>query len=217
MNAPEPLLNEAYREYVRLLRRLHQLFVESKEESAEAEELYDRMDAAWRTLSQEQEDSIGGLIADLNCVRRGPVPSQKSSSVVFGQTFPALVKAKQSDDWHEVLKELRPLAPFLPPAGLAYMRGRAWSELEDYETALLFFKHAEKIDPNNGKYAYAALECLARVDAEQAAHRAHEILANGASHPAVELIEAASIQAASKDEVPTSFTELILENLAETF
>jgi tetratricopeptide (TPR) repeat protein len=217
MKTPDPLLNEDYREYVRLLRSLHQLVVEGKEESADAERLYDQMDVPWEKLNRQQQESIGGLIADLNWIRRGPVPSHRSKGVVFGEAFPALVKAKRSRNWHEVLKQIRPLAPFLPPAGLAYIRGRAWSELGDCETALLFFEHAQKNDPNNGKYAYASLECLTRVDAQLAARRAHEVLMDSANHPAAEVIEAASIESDAKNEAPSDFTEVILDNLAETF
>jgi hypothetical protein len=146
MSTVDPLINDSYKEYVRLLQRLHQLFVEGREDSPEADALRDKMDKPWDKLSLEQRDSVGGLCADLNWLLDGPVPTKKSREELFQKIAPALTRAEESSNQHEVLEYLRELAPYLPPAELAVRFGRAWSQLGLEEIAHLFFEHAKQGD-----------------------------------------------------------------------
>src|SRR5215210_2553708 len=123
MNAADPAINEPYKEYVRLLRDLHQLLLEGKTDTTEADELRDRMDIPWEMLSPEQRESVGGLAADLNWIRRGPVPGKTSKEELFRENAPAVLRARAAGDWHEALKYLRRLAMYFPPANLAHLRG----------------------------------------------------------------------------------------------
>jgi hypothetical protein len=150
MKAGDPLINEPYKEYVRLLRGLHQLLVEGKGDSPEADELRDRMDIPWETLSPEQRDSVGGLAADLNWIRRGPIPGKTSKDELFREDAPAVLRAREDGNWHDVLRSLRRLAWYYPPADLAHLRGEAWSQLGDDATALLFFEKARDLAPEDG-------------------------------------------------------------------
>jgi hypothetical protein len=152
-------INEPYRLHVRQLRSLHQFFVEGKEDSPEADALRDEMDVTWDQLSAEQQQSIGGLSADLNWIIDGPVPSKQPREEVFREHLPALLSAREAENWHDVLKHLRPLSPFLPAAELAFLRGRAWTHLGDDETALLFFQHAHQFDPEDKTFAWVARDC----------------------------------------------------------
>src|SRR4051812_20583468 len=98
MKANDPLINEPYKEYIRLLQRLHQLLVEGKGESPEADELRDGMDIPWESLNPEQRERVGGLAADLNWIRRGPVPSKRSRDEVFRENAPAVLRARAAGD-----------------------------------------------------------------------------------------------------------------------
>lgn len=186
--------DSAYRDYVRMLRELHQLWVDGREESAEAEALCNQMDAAWEGLNSEMKETVGGLASDLNWIRRGPVAGEQPEEDVLREARPALASARQAGDWHGTLRHLRRCAPYLPQANVAFLRGRAWSELGDEAIALLFFEHARRLDPRNGNLALVALASLSKVDPTLAQRRASEVLDNPLSRPFAEIVKAADVR-----------------------
>src|SRR5207245_6654246 len=103
------LLAGPYTEHVSLLRSLHQFAVAGNEDSAAADALRDQMDVSWERLTPDQKESVRGLSSDLNWILTGPVLSKKPREQVLRENFPDLMRARQSKDWHEVLKHLRPL------------------------------------------------------------------------------------------------------------
>ena len=187
-------LDKPFAEYVSLLRRLHRLFTDGNGDSAEADALRNEMDAPWHELTEEERGTVSGLAADLNAIRRGAVSSGKSREELLQENEPALARAYQAGEWFEVLKHLRRLAATKKPADVSYLRGRAWSKLLDDETVLLFFQHASVLEPENGVIAYAAMQCLARVDFSEALQRANEVLADPDNHGAEIVVVAAIIR-----------------------
>ncbi len=217
MSTVSPASKDCHKEYVRLLRQLHQLLVEGEGESCEADDVRDQMDLPWESLSAEQREQVGGLIADLNGVRRGPVPSPKSKEELLREELPALEKASELRDWHGVLKSLRRLAPYLSIGQLSYLQGRAWSELGDDETALIFFEHAVRHDQENGNSAWAVLDCLNRVDPTRAQERARKILFDDTRYSFAEVIKAASLQWETVRDLPDDLARPILAQLVQIF
>jgi tetratricopeptide (TPR) repeat protein len=208
------LVDERYEEYVRLLRQLHQLWIEEQGESPQADALRDQMDVSWEKLTPEQREIIGGLASDLNCIRRGPVPSGKSEEEVKREDEPALRLALKSKDWHATLTHLRRCAPYRRAEEVAYLRGRAWSELGDHETALLFFERAKELRPQNGNFAFVTLECLNRVDPERALQHCGEVLSDDTRRFPAEVVKAADIRFQATRALPEEQRREAMKELA---
>ncbi len=206
-------LDKPFAEYVSLLRRLHRLFTDGNGDSAEADALRNEMDAPWHELTEEERGTVSGLAADLNAIRRGAVSSGKSREELLQENEPALARAYQAGEWFEVLKHLRRLAATKKPADVSYLRGRAWSKLLDDETALLFFQHASVLEPENGVIAYAAMQCLARVDFSEALRRANEVLADPDNHGAEIVVVAAIIRFRALSTMPSADANAVVEDL----
>jgi tetratricopeptide (TPR) repeat protein len=205
--------SEAFRRYVALLRRLHRLFFDGKEDSQEADGIRDAMDGPWDELTAEQREIVSGLAADLNSIRRGAPASEIPREGAPAENERALSRSYQAGNWDDVLKYLRRLAPFRQPAHVEYLRGRAWSNLLDDDTALLFFEHSRCIDPDNKTIAYAALQCLAKVDLPAAEQRADGILADPEHHSEEVVIAAAGIRCRSLPSVPDGGAGTTLQDL----
>lgn len=144
------LIDDNYREYTRLLRDLHALFVEGKGESEEADVLRDRMDHAWEILTPEQVKLVSGLAADLNWLLFGATSSAQTEATALEEYSLELQRANSREDWSSVLKCVRKLSTYLTNKDLAYWRGKAWQGLGDLDSARLFQNEAAKLEPVNG-------------------------------------------------------------------
>ena len=205
--------SDACRRYVDLLRRLHRLFVGGRGDSQEADELRDAMDGPWDELTTEQREIVSGLAADLNSIRRGVPASAVAWQGTLAENERALSRSYQAGNWHDVLKYLRRLVAFRRPALVAYLRGRAWSNWLDDDTAILFFEHALSLEPDNKTIAYATLQCLARVNLPKAVQRADEVLADPEQRSEEVIVAAAGIRCRSLREVLDGETGTTLQKL----
>ncbi|HUY89252.1 MAG TPA: hypothetical protein VMV10_10995 [Pirellulales bacterium] len=164
MSHDAPVINEAYRIYVRILRRLHQLEVAGQAQSPEAAELESQLEDAWEPLTSDQRESVAGLGSDLNWIRRGLPPRGTPKEKVQSEDLKAVQRAIQANRPREVLWRLRHCAAAMPQAELARLRGDAWAKLGEHETALLFFEHATRLDPTTGSLASIALDAIGKAD-----------------------------------------------------
>ncbi len=151
MKTATHLLDEHFREYISLLARLQQFFLEGKEDSPEADALRDRMDRPWDALSPEQSEIVAGLCADLNGMIDGPSPGTNPSESELLQESLALREARDAGDMLAVLRHLRALTHYHSPAEVAALRAEAWDRIGETEMARLFSEYARKLDGREGR------------------------------------------------------------------
>lgn len=177
MSAPTFMNNPNYVEYVRLLRQLHRLIAEGND-GDEADALRDDMDAPWYALSEEEIARIRGLSADLYTLdedRQALV--QPPNGLAVDSLRARLKEAAEARDWDAALELLRQHSHVLPSHEEAFLRGWYWKELEDHDTAALFFERAAELDPQNAKYPVAVMEARIRAGhIEEALRYARTIL-----------------------------------------
>jgi len=166
----------AFSRYEALLKRLHDLDLEGKLDSSEAELVRDDMDEPWSRLSERDKALLAGLSSDLysfsgeEVVRASDL--DKSELTMRGRT------AYENRDWLGLLEALRFTHQYFPAELVAYMRGRCWQELDRPEAAFWFFDRAHKLAPASQNYALLRLDALLRAGhRQQALAEAKQILA----------------------------------------
>lgn len=179
-------MTDSYREYVDSSRQLHALFLLNLEDSPEADTIREQMDVLWEALDEAQREIVRGIASDLRWIRRGNAGNKRTKEEAFAEDFPALLCAKNTDNWRDLLKYLRRCAPYLPSAKISYLRGKAWDMFGDYETAQLFFRHARKLAPEDDEFAYTELDRASRIHPE----RITTVLENDLQYLPAEVIKA---------------------------
>ena len=131
MKPDHPIMNEPYLAYADLLLKHFRLLSNSSEESAEIEQVEDKMSCLWEMLDETQRRSLKGIGSDLNWVRRrGELPPRGVSRDGVSQKEQSELKAAQSvEDWHAVLYHLRVCAAEIPRAELAATRAGCYREI----------------------------------------------------------------------------------------
>jgi tetratricopeptide (TPR) repeat protein len=171
--------------YARFLLDLHKLISEGKGDGEEAEAVADRMDAPWRAMKSHEQARMRGLAADLNTLR-GDGPKQAdmtkeqleswqcAAREVFGQG--------ETRDVDAALVFLRrPVPSTIPRHFIPFLQARCWEKLGNLETALLFMKEADRLDPDQALSVMLLLQQLGRT-AELRAY-ADRVIANPATTP----------------------------------
>jgi hypothetical protein len=131
MKPDTPTINEAYVAYADLLLKHIRLLSDSKDESAEIEQVEEAMSRLWEKLDEAQRRSLKGIGSDLNWVRRrGELPPRGRASEEVSQKNQADLKAAQiAEDWHAVLYHLRTCAAVMPSERLAAIRAQCYREI----------------------------------------------------------------------------------------
>jgi hypothetical protein len=128
----------AFVESTHLLMALHRLFLEQKDESSEADELRDTMEAPWYAMTEEEQRRIRQLSADLYTIGdrtlAAPPPGPEPSA--------ALGRALDAGDWDAVLALLQEHPGLAPPAERAHLRAMAWAGLAVPIAAVAFHEDA---------------------------------------------------------------------------
>lgn len=167
--------NPDYLESVRLLKDLHFLMLNGKGDEEAADRIREAMDAPWHRLSPAEMARIRGLSADLYTLGEALSVATTASPIPF-QAAEDLQAAWNAGEWDQVLVRLRGCS-FLPADKLAYYRGICWMELGDFDTAMLFFQEAYRLNPSNGQHAVAFINALVRLERfEQAAGLAKHVV-----------------------------------------
>src|SRR5690348_14062241 len=130
--------NPHFLAYVRLLRQLHQLIREGVDETAEGDELRERMDEPARDLSQEEIDCLNGISADFYTLSDPPWQVQPSYPLAQ-QEWKEVQKARAARDFVRALDLLRRNQVCYDASTVASERGKIWSEVGENEIAVEFF------------------------------------------------------------------------------
>jgi tetratricopeptide (TPR) repeat protein len=177
-------MSSPYIAYVRGLLRLHQLDVDERSESDEAEAVRDSLEAPWSLMSTSERERIKGLSADLYGISDPATtvaPTNESQRAIL-----EAMEARKLGNWDESLGLIRTFENHFEPGLIAYVRGSVWMEAGDDLTASVFFKHAFDLHKDNDNYRIMYLTTLASAEPVQALRLANEILqAANANSPQV--------------------------------
>jgi tetratricopeptide (TPR) repeat protein len=182
-----------YLTFIRGIRELHRLAIEGRDESPEADAIRDATDGPWEALSEAERKRLIGLSEDLYSISE---PSAEGPQVMNPQAQARLivaVEARTRGEWDRALELLRRWGKHVSPALVSYLRGSIWWDAGDPSTAVLFYKHAVQLDPQNGNYLAIFLHVLDRVDPGEAQRRAEGIIQNSEDNPPEAVVRAASV------------------------
>ena len=201
--------------YARLLRQLHKLISEDVDETPEGEILRDKMDEPAHYLNQDEIDCLNGISADFYALTGSgrSVPAISANAREMESAIVALYERR----FPTSLDLIRKNEANLPPASVAYFRGRIWSQAGESEIGLEFFQRAKDLEPQNGGYAYMWLETLAAVNSDKALSHAEILLQHLDSHPPQLILGAASIVFESIDRRPGDEASGVLHRLIPIF
>jgi tetratricopeptide (TPR) repeat protein len=181
--------NPAFVEEERLTRELHLLNAQGEGDSVEAEAIQDASEKPWYKLSEEEQDRISGLSADLYQLTGEEVHEKTELSQEQLET--SLVDACVRDDPVEILSLLRKGPTCSKDHDTAFWRWVCYRELGHFETAVLFLEYAVKLAPGVYPYAFCLLGALAEVGRKEETMRmVQESLAEPATHPYVQIFAA---------------------------
>ncbi len=188
----QPLaMSPDYLAVARGVRELHKLTVTDQDESPEADAIRDAADGPWEGLSETERNRVRGLSADLYSISDPPSSEPLPTNPQAQARLADAIEARARGEWDRALELLRRWAKYISPAVLSFQRGFIWNEAGDPETAVLFYEHARRLDPENGSYLTAFLRVLDGIDPLEARRRAEEIIQNDDKFPAVAVVWAA--------------------------
>jgi hypothetical protein len=147
--------SQAVLESARLLRELHLLFLQGKDQSKEADAIRDDMETPWYAMTPADQERIGGLSEDLYALAEGGLPRVAMSEQQIQAWKKELEECKERylqgdiDAWLAFWRKPRP-THFPPPEGIPlsvirFFQSQCWDKLNDSETAALFRKAAENL------------------------------------------------------------------------
>jgi tetratricopeptide (TPR) repeat protein len=195
-----------YREYQRMLVRLHKLIAHGQGDTPDALALREEMEEPERHLSPEETIRLNALSGDLSMLHDREIPDPDVTRSVPAAELPQrLVRAHQQEDWEESLRLLRAdVSRFLSPDQVAYLRSRAYEALDELAPAIAFMDEAARRVPTSANFRALAMELLLK-DArhEEAYDRAKNYL-NDPATPARLVLMAGGIvsREAQQDRAP---------------
>ena len=143
------IISPDYRAVVRGLRELHHLTVAGKLNSPEADAIRDATDGPWEALDETEKKRVAELSEDLYAITN---PARDNARQWKPEAQMSLVKTINKSieigDWNQALALIRRSAAQLKPALVSFLRGTAWSLGGDQETAAIFHKHAQDLQPD---------------------------------------------------------------------
>jgi tetratricopeptide (TPR) repeat protein len=165
-------------DYVHLLYDLHVAMREGWDENSEGEALRERMEEPGSRLSGDEIVSLNGISADFYSLtdETSATPSPITADVMAN--LDEAVQARESREFDTALRLLRNYSQHIPPASLAYLRGRIWLAADEYQIASAFLQRASDLDPENSNFTYVALHSLSLADPAVAVERSRTILSN---------------------------------------
>jgi hypothetical protein len=131
----------AFSRYEALLKRLHDLNLEGKLDSPEADLVREDMEEPWSRLSGADKALLAGLSSDLYSFSGEELV--RASDVDRAVLIERARTAFQHGDWGGLLEVLRLSHQYLPAELVAYLRGRCWHQLGSPEAAIWFRDRAQ--------------------------------------------------------------------------
>ena len=175
--------NRDYIAYVRLLFELHRAIFEGWDETKAGEALRDRLDEPGNRLSSDEIASVSAIAADFYSLTDAPSHTHSPMTAQDLADLQPVFQHRDTKQFHEALELLRKHAASIPPASLAYMRGRIWMEAKEHKIAAAFLKRASDLDPSNANFRYMALHALSNASPASAIKLAQANLSNWQQHP----------------------------------
>ena len=175
--------NPSYIDYIRLLFDLHRAIAEGWDETEKGEALRDRMDEPGSRLTSDETASISGISADFYSLTDTPSSALSPMTADALSDLQPIFHPQQSGDFHRAFELLREHAGSIPPASLAYCRGKIWMEAGEHQIAASFLERASDLDPHNANFRYRALHALWKANPTSAIQMAQAILSNWEQHP----------------------------------
>ena len=186
--------NQDYIEYIRLLFDLHRAISEGWDETQSGEMLRERMDKPGSRLSSDEIDSVGRIAADFYSLTDAPFYTFSPMTAEQLADLQPVFQHQNSTEFHNALELLRKHAGSIPPASLAYLRGKVWMEAREHRIAAAFLERATELDPHNANFRYMALHALWNADPPAATQMAEVILAKWQQHPPRLVLKALDVQ-----------------------
>lgn len=137
-------ISDAYREYARLTRELHRLFMQGKHEGEEPDALRDASEAPWLKMGHRERERAAGLSGDLYSIEE-PLVVPKPMTPEADAAMTSAVKAMDNGKWDAALDWVRTCEDHLPPVATAQLRADIYAMAGDAESAALFNAHAESL------------------------------------------------------------------------
>jgi tetratricopeptide (TPR) repeat protein len=212
--ARQPLaMSPNYLAVVRGIRELHRLTLSGRDESPEADAVRDATDGPWEGLSEAERKRASGLSEDLYSISEPPADGPREMNPQAQARLNDAVEARQRGEWDRALELLRRWGNYVSPALVSYLRGSIWLEAGDPETAVLFYEHASRLQPENGNYLAIFLHTLDAVDPPAARRRAQEILKDPDRYPPVAVARAADVMFKAVRSLPGADAAKVLREL----
>jgi tetratricopeptide (TPR) repeat protein len=174
--------NPDYIDYVRLLFRLHVAIAEGWDETADGEALREEMDRPGSRLSSDEIASLSGISADFYSLADAPSSDLSRLTADALSDLQPSFQTQQSKEFPRAIELLRKHAESIPPASLAYLRGKIWMEAGEHQIAAAFLERASELDPQNANFRYMLLHALGKSNPESAIQMAQAILLNWEQH-----------------------------------
>jgi len=168
--------NSNYRQVLRGYLRLHQLTVERRDESVEADAVRDALDLPWHALTVAEKERVQGLSADLFEISEPTGGVAQGTNPQAQKNLTEALEAKQRGEWERTLELLRRWGKHIAPALVSYLRGGIWVKAGYPEIGVVFYEHAAKLDPDNANYAGLVLNALESYDLRRALEMSNRIL-----------------------------------------
>jgi hypothetical protein len=132
------------------------------------------MDEPGSRLSSDEIASVNGIAADFYSLNDAPPIALLPITADAWAALQPVFQPRQSKDLHGALELLRQHAGSIPPASVAYWRGKIWMEAEEYPIAAAFLKRASELDAENANFRYMALHALGKANSQSAINQALE-------------------------------------------
>jgi tetratricopeptide (TPR) repeat protein len=201
----------AYSRYEALLKRLHDLNLEGKLDSPEADLVREDMEEPWSRLSAADKALLAGLSSDLYSFSGEEVV--RASDLDQSVLMTRVRAAYESRDWPGLLEALRFTHHHFPAEVVAYMRGRCWQEFGRPEAALWFFERAHKLAPANRNYTLLRLDALFRAGRHEEAFAEAEEILSKRDAPAALVFGAAKVFYDSAVHLPPTESRQLHESI----
>jgi tetratricopeptide (TPR) repeat protein len=197
--------NRNYREYERMLVRLHALIAGGGGDSTEALELRQEMEALESQLSNEEMVRLNALSGDLSMLHDREIPDPDIVGRVPADEIPRqLIRAQTQRDWEKLLALLRTdVSRFLRPEQVAYLRSRAYEALNELAPAVAFMDEAARRVPASASFRALSMELLWKDERYQDAYlRANAYIMDAASSPRLSIMSGGIISRRAQHDHP---------------
>ena len=166
----------SYQAELSALLRMHQLSLDGKEESEEADLVRESANDYWNDLSKPEKDRLTGLSKNLYEISDGPAQPREPMSPQTQGKLVGAVEARERGEWDKALELLREWGKYFPAALVSVLRGTIWRDAGEPKVAVVFFEHASHLEPENETYEGVLLETLETANPDTARTRAEAVL-----------------------------------------